>query len=134
MIRTVAQIGDYVAAALIDSISLDLVKKHSGANSGIGINRFWQIAGAALGPPFAGILMDAFNNKSGNGDQRTYLPGFLTNAGAGLICALIVVFMEVPNDIKAHAVMKNVAGLLKNPPFVTFLIAVTLSGNGSFIF
>lgn len=126
VIRTLAQMCDYIGAALLDSINFGLIEKHSVPKSGIGINRFWQTAGAALGPPFAGVLIDFFSTKYG---EKTYFPGFLTNAFAGLLCAIFVSFMEVPKDVKAHSMIKNIRVLFRHAPFLAFMVAVTLLGK-----
>lgn len=128
IIRLVAQTCGAISHTLNDAITFGLINKYGGKhNQRLGINRFWHVVGSSLGAPIAGLLMDHFSKDDRK--SRNFLPGFIINASAALLAAVIMTFMEVTVEVKPKKVLKNIGGLLKKPPFTVFLFAVFISGK-----
>lgn len=129
IVRLLAQIAAAATMTFTDAVTLGLIDRYGGKhNQRLGINRFWHTVGGSLGAPVSGLLIDYFS-KGRSEDKQNYLPGFIINGCAALVCATIVSFMEVTTTVKPKKVLKNVGGLLKQPDFAMFLVAVIVVGK-----
>jgi MFS family permease len=132
VIRLLAQTCGAASATFTDAITLGLINKYGGKdNQRLGLNRFWHVIGSSLGAPISGALIDLFSN--GDEKKRNFLPGFIINGIAALICAVIISLMEVTTATKPKKVMKNVGALLKKPPFFVFILSVIMIGMQIFL-